>query len=128
MNRTDCITDRPFNDLSGFKRCLDSRLHIAHVVHGIEYSEDVDAPLGGPLDESLHYIVRVVMVSNEILAADEHLKTRARHRLAKLMQPLPRRFLQIAKTGIEGGSAPHLDRPVTHLVEVWGGATFDACL
>ena len=120
MHRTDGVTDRAFDQLAGLKRRVNGGLHVAHIVHGIEDTEHIDAVGGGALHEGLNDIVRIVLVTDHVLAAQEHLETRLRHRRAQFAQALPGTFFEITQRRVEGRTAPSFQRPVADVVELRG--------
>ncbi len=79
MHGTDGVGDGALGVLAHRQGGLDGGFQVAHVVHGIEDAEHVHAVGGGPLDEFLHHIVRVVPVTEQVLAAQQHLLGRVGH-------------------------------------------------
>ncbi|AGS65170.1 hypothetical protein I137_00265 [Salmonella enterica subsp. enterica serovar Pullorum str. S06004] len=59
-------------------------------------------------------------VAEQVLAAQQHLQGSLRHGLFKLAQAQPRVFAEKADTGVKGGAAPALQRPVAHVIERGG--------
>ena len=99
---------------------LQGGLHIARVVHGIEDAEDVHAVFHCPLNEAFHHVIGVMAITEQVLAAQQHLQGSLRHGLFKLAQAQPRVFAEKADTGVKGGAAPALQRPVAHIIELSG--------
>ena len=95
---------------------LERSLQIAEIVQGVEDADDVDAVLDGQLDELLDHVVVVVLVAQQVLAAQQHLQAGVGHMLLDVAQPLPGILAQIAEAGIEGGAAPALDGVIAGLV------------
>ena len=72
---------------------LHRRLQVADVVEAVEDADDVDAVGHGFLHEILHHIVGVVVVSQDILAAEQHLQLGVLKSVSQLSQALPGIFL-----------------------------------
>ena len=60
------------------------------------------------LHEVLHHVVGIVLVAQDVLAAEQHLQLGVGQALAQLAQALPGVFVQKAQAGVEGGAAPAL--------------------
>ena len=97
---------------------LDGRLEVAHVVQGVEHAHDVDAVLDRLLHHGADHVVGVVLVAEEVLAAQQHLQAAVGRRLANGAQTLPGVLVQKAQAGVEGGAAPDLERMVAGTVQV----------
>ena len=98
--------------LGGFQRGGD----VAEVVQCVEDTQDVDAVLDGQFDELLDDIVMVVLVAEQVLAAQQHLQLGVGHGLADITQSLPRILAQIAQAGIERRAAPAFHGVIAGLV------------
>ncbi len=59
-------------------------------------------------------------ITEQVLAAQQHLQRGFRHGLFKLAQAQPRVFAEKADTGVKGGAAPALQRPVADIVKLGG--------
>ena len=91
-------------------------LEIAWVVERVENTEYVHTVFSGLLDELVNHHVLVVAVTEEILAAQQHLQATIRHQLAECPQALPGIFIKEADAGVKGCAAPALHTPKTGLV------------
>ena len=115
-----CIGDRTlgmaFHRLYGFQRHLD----VAHVVHRIKHTEHIDTIHRSSLHKALDDIIRVVPVTEDILAAQQHLLTRVGHGFLELANALPGVLAEVTDAGVESGAAPGFDRPVTHRIQLCG--------
>ena len=89
---------------------------VAEVVQCVEDTQDVDAVLDGQFDELLDDIVMVVLVAEQVLAAQQHLQLGVGHGLADIAQSLPRILAQIAQAGIERRAAPAFHGVIAGLV------------
>ncbi|EMR49873.1 hypothetical protein A671_05356, partial [Salmonella enterica subsp. enterica serovar Dublin str. DG22] len=56
----------------------------------------------------------------QVLAAQQHLQRGFGHGFFEFAQADPRVFAEKADTGVKGGAAPALQRPVAHVVERGG--------
>ncbi|GAR49657.1 hypothetical protein NGUA13_00119 [Salmonella enterica] len=99
---------------------LQGGFHIARVVHGIEDAEDVHTVFHRAFDEAFHHVIGVMAVAEQVLAAQQHLQRGFGHGFFELAQADPRVFAEEADTGVKGGAAPALQRPVAHVVELSG--------
>ena len=100
---------------------LDGLLQIAHVVQSVENSDDVNAVLDGLAAESVHHVVGVVLVAQNVLAAEEHLQLGVGQSSLQLAQTLPGIFVQETHAGVKGGAAPALQRVVADGVQDLAG-------
>ena len=91
---------------------------VAEVVQCVEDTQDVDAVLDGQFDELLDDIVMVVLVAEQVLAAQQHLQLGVGHGLADIAQSLPRILAQIAQAGIERCAAPAFHGVIAGLVHL----------
>ena len=98
-------------------RLIHGDLQVAHIVQGVENTDDVNAVLDGVLHELAHHVVGVVLIAQDVLAAQQHLQLGVGHLLANLPQPLPGVLLQVAQADVEGGSTPDLGGIVAGLVD-----------
>ena len=99
-------------------RGLEGGFDVAEVVEGVKDADDVDAVFDAQLDKLLHHVVVVVLVAQQVLAAQKHLQAGVRHVFADVPQTLPGVFSQIAQAGVEGGSAPALHAVIAGLVHL----------
>ena len=95
-----------------------SRLRMS--LRASKHPEHVDAGLGGQADELPDHVVGVVAVAHHVLAPQEHLQAGVGHGRLERAHPLPGVLVQEAHHGVEGGPAPHLQRPVSGSVELVG--------
>ena len=115
---------------SGGEAGLHRRLDIAHIVQRVEDADDVDAVFDGRGDKAADGVVRIVVVAQDVLPAQQHLEFGVLHVGLDGAQPFPRVLVQIAQAGVKGGPAPALDRVIAGLIhrvqdvdEVRGGHT-----
>ena len=97
---------------------LDGLLQIADVVEGVEDADDIDAVLDALAAEGVHHVVGVVLVAQNVLAAEQHLQLRVLHVLADGAQALPRILFQKAHAGVKGSTAPALQRVVADGIQL----------
>ena len=76
-----------------------------------------DAVCDRLLYEILDNVVCIVAVSEDVLTAEEHLKLGVLHVVADGAESLPGIFLKEAQAGIEGRTAPCLERVVSDRIE-----------
>ena len=116
MHRAEGVADAALHMGLFLDGRLDGSLQVAGVVQGVEDAQDVDAVLDGKLHELLHHVVMVVLVAQQVLAAQEHLQLGVGHVLADVAQALPGILAQVAQAGVEGGTAPALHGVVAGLI------------
>ena len=85
---------------------LDGRFHVARVVEGIEYADDVDAVIDSAVDKFVYHVVGIMAVSQYILSPEQHLQGRLLHVFLDGPQPFPRVFVEEAHTRIKSSAAP----------------------
>jgi hypothetical protein len=117
VHRAQRIGQRTLGVLADGDGGLDRGFDIAHIVHRVEDAEHVHAVVGAARDELFDHVVGVVAVTERVLAAQQHLHRRVRHRRLELAQSLPGIFAEVANAGVEGGAAPGFERPEADLVE-----------
>ncbi len=93
------------------------RFHIARVVHGVEDAEHVHAVFHRAFNKTLHHIIGIVTITEQVLAAQQHLQGGLRHGFFQLAQANPRVLAEKTNTGVKGRAAPALQRPVAHLIK-----------
>ncbi len=97
-----------------FHRCL----QVPQVIKAVENTDDVNAVRNRLLHEIFHYIVRVMVVTQNILAAEKHLQLRVFKTGTQLAEPLPRVFFQKAQGSVKRCPTPALHRMVSHFVHL----------
>ena len=93
-------------------------LQVAQVVQAVKDTDDVDAVGDGLLYEVLYYIICVVAVAKQVLAAEQHLQLGVLEAFSEDSQPLPGIFLQETQAGVKSSSAPALDRVVSDTIQL----------
>ncbi len=94
--------------------------HVAHVVDGVKDAEDVNAVALGQHHEFLNDVVGIVLVADDVLAAQQHLEGGVGHLFLQLADALPGVLVEEAHGRVKGGPAPHLHRVIAHLVQLLG--------
>ena len=105
---------------SGLLGGADGGFHVARVVHAVENAENIHAVLGAHGHEGFHHVIRVIGVAHNVLAAQKHHVGRFGGGLLQGVQTVERPFLQEAKAGVDGGSAPGLQGAEAHGIEDGG--------
>jgi nucleotide-binding universal stress UspA family protein len=99
---------------------LDRLLEVAGVVQRVEDAEDVHAVLARERDEPLQHVVRIVLVAENVLAAQQHLQRGLLADRLQLAQALPGILAQKAQADVERRAAPALQRVVARVVHLLG--------
>ena len=101
MNRALGVGDTAGSDssvvgifLCGSQSCLD----ISEIVKGIEDTDNIDTILYRELNELLNNVVVVVLVTQKVLASQQHLQTCIGEILSQSAKSLPGVLIQITKT------------------------------
>ena len=121
VDRGDGVAQRRLAPAAVLLGVLDGGLQVAGVVQSVEDADDVDAVLDGLAAEGFHHVVGVVLVAQDVLAAEEHLQLRLGQGLAELTEPLPGILVQVPEAGVEGGAAPDLQGPEADVVQGFAG-------
>ena len=99
-----------------FQGCSNSSLQVGNVVQCIEDTEHAYAVLGSLSYESTNYIVGIMVVAQQILAAEQHLNRGVQVCLEGI-KTLPWILVQETEAGIIGSTAPGFQCVVTDLVQ-----------
>ena len=121
MHRADGVAQRNLGPAAVLLHGLNSLAQVADVVQRIEDADDIDAVFDGLLAEFLDDIVGIVLVAQNVLAAEEHLQLRLGHVGLQGAQALPRVLVQEAHADVKRRTAPALQRPVAHVVQELAG-------
>ena len=89
MDRTDGEGHGSLRVFADAERGAYGGLDVPKIVHRIEYAKDVDSVCGCAFHKALDDIVGIVPVTENVLAAKQHLKRCVGHRFAYPTQPLP---------------------------------------
>ena len=100
--------------LDAFHRLLD----IARIVQRVEHAENIHTVFAGQRDKTLHDIIGIVLVAEQILAAKQHLERSLLADLLDLAQTLPRILAKESHTDIESGPAPAFERIIAGIVDL----------
>ena len=98
----------------------DGLFEVARVVQRVEDAEDVHAVLARERHEAVHHVVRVVLVAEDVLTAQEHLERRLFADGLDLPEALPGVLAQEAHAHVERGAAPAFERVVAGAVDRLG--------
>ena len=102
--------------LRRFERGGDGDFQVADIVERIEDAEHADAVLRRFRDEFFHDVIRIMVVAEEVLAAEQHLNRRLQMCFQRI-ETLPRIFIEEAEAGVERCAAPSLEGLIADLVE-----------
>ena len=91
---------------------------VADVVERVEDAEHVHAIAMRGLEEPRHDVLRVMVVSHEVLTTGEHGERCLGAMLLDGAQALPRVLIQKAQACVERRTAPSLERPIADLVHL----------
>ena len=120
MHGRSGVAERRFAYAAVLLARLHCPFHVAGVVERIENTHYGYAVLNGLLDEFVHNVVRIVLVSEQVLTAQKHLQRSLGHSLFQLTQSRPGVFVQKTQAGVEGCAAPAFYGIVADFVELVG--------
>ena len=117
VHRARGIGDRAGGHGAAVHGFLNGHLQVVDVVQGVKNADDVDAVADRGAHKATDDVVTVVLVAQDVLAAQQHLQLGVGHLGADLSEPLPGVFIQETQADVKGGAAPHLGRIVAGLVD-----------
>ncbi len=98
----------PLRDAAVFLGGLHGRFQIARIVERVEDTDDIDAVFNGLSHEGIHHVVRIMLIAQDVLPAQQHLQLGVGDGLAQGAQALPRILVQKAQAGVKRRAAPAL--------------------
>ena len=116
MDGREGVADGALGLGAGLQALVHGGADVAQVVEGVENADDVHAVLHRGPDEAAHRVVGVVMVAQQVLAAQEHLELGVLQMGLDGAQALPGVLPQVPQAGIKRSAAPALHRMVACLV------------
>ncbi len=121
VQRADGVADAALGVLAGLFHGVHGPLQVAGVVQRIEHAEHVHAVLGSFVDEAVNHIIGVVAITQQVLAAQQHLGWGVLQILLEGAQALPGIFVQEADAAIESSAAPAFQGPVAGGIQILQG-------
>ena len=106
VHRAGGVADSARSLGARFDGSLDGNLQVVDVVQRVEDTNNVDTVLHRRFHETTHDVVGIMLVSQDVLTAQQHLQLGIRKTCLQLAQTLPRIFVQEAHAYVEGRSAP----------------------
>ena len=113
----DGIADCGLADSAILFRVFDRCFKVAHIVERIENTDYINAVFNRLPAELLHNVIRIMLIAQNVLAAEEHLQLCVRQCLAQFAQAVPWVFVQEAKAAVKRCAAPAFQRPVADAVQ-----------
>jgi len=101
-------------------RGVQSGFQVPRVIQRVKHADNIDSVFDGLLDEFLDHVVGVMLITQKILPAQEHLQLGVGHGLAQFAQTDPRIFVQVAHAAVKSSAAPAFQRPKAGVVELLG--------
>ena len=111
-----CVAQCTLNMSTGLDGLINSNFDVAQVVQRVEDTDDVDAVLNALADEGANDVIGIVLVTQQVLAAEQHLCLCVLEVLADCAQSLPGIFVEVTEAGVKCSAAPALDGVVAGLV------------
>ena len=120
MDRRRRVADRALRVPAVLLHAFDRLLEIARIIERVKDAEDVHAVLARERREAFDDVVRIMLVAEDVLSAEEHLQGRLLADLLDLAKPLPRILAQKAHADVERRAAPALKRVEARVVDRLG--------
>ena len=98
--------------------CLYRSLEVTKVIETVKYSDYINTICKRFLYEIFYYIICIMVVAEDVLASEKHLKLGILEARFELAKSLPWIFLQETKAGIKCSSSPALNSVVTNLIHL----------
>ena len=120
VDRTERVADAALCVAAGLDALVHCGFDVAQVVERVEDADDVHAVFDALAHEAAHGVIRIMMVAEQILTAQQHLQLGVFQMGFDIAEPLPRVLVEIAQAAVECCAAPALDGVIpglVHLVE-----------
>lgn len=117
MDGTDCVAQCRFTVSAVFFCEFNCGFQITNVVECIENSNNINSVFNCFTAELFNNVIRIVLISQNVLSAEQHLKACMRECFFELSETFPRIFVQKTEAGIKSCTAPAFKRPVSHAVQ-----------
>ena len=98
---------------------VDRGLEVAGVVERVEDTKDIDTVCDGFLNEIFYYVIGVVAIAEDVLAAEKHLELGVLYLVADLAKSIPGVFVKETKAGVEGRAAPCFESVVADFIHLF---------
>ena len=93
--------------MSAFLLCrLNGSLKVSDIIQAVENTDNINSVCDGFLYKVLNHIVRVMIVSKDVLTTKQHLELCVLKTGSQLSESLPRIFFQETQAGIKSSAAP----------------------
>ena len=96
--------------------CLNSGLKVSDIIQAVKNTDNINSVSDGFLYKVRNHIVRVMIVSKDVLATEQHLELCVLETGSQFSESLPRIFLQETQAGIKSSAAPAFYRVVANFI------------
>ena len=127
MERADGINESALHVCAGFFGDAHRNFEIADIIQGIEDADDANAIMDGPFDKFSHDIVSIVVVTENILTAQQHLDGGLGCMFFNDSQPFPWIFVQKPEGAVKRSSAPGFQRKIADIIQLFQHADHVGC-
>ena len=117
VDGADGIADAAGGDGTALEGLIDGYFDIADIIEGIEDTDDINAIFHRFADEHTHHIIGIMLIAQQVLAAQQHLQRGLGAGLFDLAKALPRILVEVAQAAVKGGAAPALQRIVPGVIQ-----------
>ena len=91
-------------------------LQVGKIVQAVEDTDNIDTVCNGLLHKSIHHVIGIGSVAQNILPAEQHLQLGVLEAVAKLAESVPGVLLQETKGCVKGCAAPALYGVIADLI------------
>ena len=106
-----------FGNAAVFLAGFDRLLQIAQIVQRVKYPDNVYAVLYGLFNKHVYNVVRVMLITQNILSPEKHLQLGVGHCLFKRAQAVPGILVQKAQAGVKSSASPAFKGIISHAVQ-----------
>ena len=117
MIGADGVDDAALHMCACFLGSTHSAFQVARIVERVEDTDDRNTVRYRAVDKLADYVVSVMIIAEDILAAQQHLNRGFAQMLFECAQALPRVFIQEAQAGVKGGATPGFKSIITSVIK-----------
>ena len=117
MIRTGGIDQRALHMGAGFFPCPKGSFQVSRIIEGVKHTDNGDAVLHTLFDKLRYHVVGIMVVTQQVLAAQQHLDGRMGHPVTEDAKATPGIFIQKTQASIKGSAAPGFNGMIPHVVQ-----------
>ena len=93
-------------------------LKVPDIIQAVEDPDDIYTVCNGFLNKVLYHIICIVIVSEDVLSTEKHLKLGIFDLITQFTKSLPRILLEESQAGIKCSTAPALNSVISDFIEL----------